>query len=81
MLILIPTSFAIDLNDSNQDIAYNNDNIYKNINNDTNVIGEDNHTGDEGFIQFDNDYITVKEGQKANITGTLYFSDCVTIYL
>lgn len=75
VLILIPTSFAIDLNDSNQDIAYNNDNIHKNINNDTNVIGEDNHTGDEGFIQFDNDYITVKEGQKANITGTLYYYD------
>ena len=89
MLILIPSSFATDVNN---DTVMNEDDIgdmsselsvgnvqtgdiqtsVKNINY-GGIIGVDDHTGDEGYIEFENDYITVKEGEDASITGDLYW--------
>lgn len=89
MLILIPSSFATDVNN---DTVMNEDDIgdmsselsvgnvqtgdiqtsVKNINY-GGIIGVDDHTSDEGYIEFENDYITVKEGEDASITGDLYW--------
>ena len=89
MLILIPSSFATDVNN---DTVMNEDDIgdmsselsvgnvqtgdiqtsVKNINY-GGIIGVDDHTDDEGYIEFENDYITVKEGEDASITGDLYW--------
>ncbi|WP_427831782.1 beta strand repeat-containing protein [Methanobrevibacter intestini] len=78
MFILIPTSFATDINNTVvNEVAIDNvqtGEIQTSVE-DVNyggVIGVDNHTDKQGYIEFNNDHITVKEGQSATIVGTLY---------
>ena len=89
VLILIPTSFATDVNNA----TYVNEEVINDVKTDFSVedvnyrgvIGWDGHTDDEGYINFENDYITIKEGESTNIKGTVcydisgsqiqYFSD------
>ena len=78
MFILIPTSFATDINNIVvNEVAIDNvqtGEIQTSVE-DVNyggVIGVDNHTDKQGYIEFNNDHITVKEGQSATIVGTLY---------
>ena len=77
MFLLIPASFATEVNNdtivseetvddaqtdfSVEDVDYSG------------IIGVDDHTSDEGYTEFENDYITVKEGEDASIAGDLYW--------
>ena len=77
MLISIPTSFATDVN---EDTVANNE-VIGDVQTDYSVEDENNegvvkwdgHTDDEGYIEFDNDNITIKEGDDASFSGTLYW--------
>ena len=77
MLISIPTSFATDVN---EDTVANNE-VIGDVQTDYSVEDENNegvvkwdgHTDDEGYIEFDKDNITIKEGEDASFSGTLYW--------
>ncbi|WP_427831783.1 Ig-like domain repeat protein [Methanobrevibacter intestini] len=77
MLLLIPASFATDVNNDTMvnEVAINDAQTDFSVE-DVNyggIIGVDDHTDDEGYIKFENDYITVKEGGDASINGDLYW--------
>ena len=68
MLMLIPTSFAttvseVAINDVQTDLSVENENI----------VGVDNHNDDQAYIQFSEDYVSMKENQSTIIEGGLYY--------